>query len=201
MSDYLRPHGLHHARPPCSSTIPRVNLNLCPLSQWFHPTISSSLIPFSSRLQSFPASGSFQMSQFFASTGQSIGVWSSASVLPMNSQDWFPLGWTGWISLKSKGLQHCSSKASILQHWAFFSTELSGSDGKASAYNAGDLGSIPGSERSPGEGNGNPLQYSCLENPMDGGAWWRSLVGYSSWGRKESDTTEQLHSLTHSLSL
>ena len=98
VSDPLRPHGLQHTRPPWSPT-PRVYSNSCPLSRWWHPTISSSVIPFSSCPQSFPASGSFQMSQLFASGGQSIGVSASVSVLPMNIQDWFPLGWTGWISL------------------------------------------------------------------------------------------------------
>ena len=95
VSDSLRPHGLQHARPPRPSPTPRVYSNLCPLSQWCHPTISSSVNPFSFCLQSFPASGSFEMSQFFASGGQSIGVSASASVLPLNIQDWFPLGWTG----------------------------------------------------------------------------------------------------------
>ena len=98
ISDSLRPHGLQHTRPPCPSPTPGVYSNSCPLSQWCHPTISSSAVPFC-HLQSFPASGSFQMSQFFASGGQSIGASASASVLPMNTQDWFPLGWTGWISL------------------------------------------------------------------------------------------------------
>ena len=103
----------------------------CPLSQWCHPTISSSVIPFSSYPQSFPASGSFQMSQLFASGGQSTGVSASTSVLPMNTEDWSPLGWTGWISLQSKGLsrvsrvQHHSSEASILRHSAFFIVQLS----------------------------------------------------------------------------
>ena len=99
VSDSLQPHGLQHARPPCPSPAPRVYPNSCPLSQWCHPTISSSVIPFSSHLQSFPASGPFQMSQFFASGGQSIEVSASTSVLPMNTQDWSPLGWTGWISI------------------------------------------------------------------------------------------------------
>ena len=101
MSESLQPHGRQHTRPPCSSLTPGVYSNSCPLSWWCHPTISSSVIPFSSHLQSFPASGSLQMSQFFASGGQSIRVSASASVLPMNIQDWFPLGWTGWISLQS----------------------------------------------------------------------------------------------------
>ena len=102
MSDSLRPHGLQHTRPPCPSPTPRVYPNSCPLSRWCHPTISSSVVPFSSCLQSFPALGSFPMSQLFASGGQNIGVSSSASVLPKNIQDWSPLGWTGWISLEIK---------------------------------------------------------------------------------------------------
>ena len=102
MSDSLRPHGLQHARPPCPSPTPRVYSNSCPLSQWCHPTISSSDVPFSSCPQSFPVSRCFPMSQFFASGSQSIGVSVSTSVLPMNIQGWFPLGWTGRISLLSK---------------------------------------------------------------------------------------------------
>ena len=101
VSDPLWPHGLQHTRPPCPSPAPGVYSNSCPLSRWCHPNISSSVIPFSSCLQSFPASGSFLMSQLFASGGQSIGVSASASVLPMKIQDWFPLGWTGCISLLS----------------------------------------------------------------------------------------------------
>ena len=101
MSDSLQPHGLQHARPPCPSPTPRACSKSCPLSRWCHPTISSSDVPFSSCLQSFPASGSFQMSQFFTSGGQSIGVSASTSVLPKNIQDWFPLGWIGWIFLLS----------------------------------------------------------------------------------------------------
>ena len=104
VSDSLRPHEPQHARPPCPSPTPRVDSNSCPLSQRWHSAISSSVIPISSHLQSFPASGSFPMSQFFTSGGQSIRVSASASVLPVNIQDWFPLGWTGWISLQSKGL-------------------------------------------------------------------------------------------------
>ena len=104
VSDSMRLHGVQHARPPCPSPTLGVYSNSCPLSQWCHPAISSSVIPFSSCPQSFPASGSFQMSQFFASDGQSIGVSASASVLPINVYDWFPLGGTGWISLLSKGL-------------------------------------------------------------------------------------------------
>ena len=104
VSSSLRPHGLQHARPPCPSPTPGVHSDSGPSSQWCHPAISSSVIPFSSHLQSFPASESFQMSQFFASGSQNIGISASTSVLPMNIQDWFPLRWTGWISLQSKGL-------------------------------------------------------------------------------------------------
>ena len=106
MSDSLLPHWLQHARPPCPSPTPGI---LCPLSRWCHPTISFSGIPFSSRCQSFPASGYFQMSQLFPSGGQSIGLSASTSVLPMNIQGWFPLGWTGWISLQSKVLSRVFS--------------------------------------------------------------------------------------------
>ena len=108
ISDPLWPHEPQHARPPCLSSTPAVYPNSCPLSRWCHPTISSSVIPFSSCPQSFPASGSFQINQLFASGGQSIGVSASTSVLPMNTQDWSPLGWTGWISLQSKGLSRCT---------------------------------------------------------------------------------------------
>ena len=109
VSNSLQPHEPQHTRPPCPSPTPGVYPNPCPLSQWCHLTISSSVIPFSSCLQSFPASGSFPMSQVFASGGQSIVVSASTSVLPMNTKDWFPLGWTGWISLKSKGLSRVFS--------------------------------------------------------------------------------------------
>ena len=124
MSDSLRPHGLHHARPPCLSPTPGVSPNSCPLSWWCHPTIPSSVVPFSSRLQSFPASGSFQMSQLFTLGGQSMGVSASASVLPMNIQDWFPLGWSGWISLQSKGLSRVFSNTTVQKN-QFFSAQLS----------------------------------------------------------------------------
>ena len=116
VSDSLQPHGLQHARPPCLSPAPGVYSNSCPRSLWCHPTISSSVVHFSSRLQSFPASRSFQMSQLFASGGQSIGVSASASVLAMDIQDWFPLGWTGWISLQSKGLSRVFSNTTVQKH-------------------------------------------------------------------------------------
>ena len=136
MSDSLWLHGLQHTSLPCPSLSPRVSSNSCPFSQWCYPTITSSVIPFSSSLQSFPASGSFPVSRLFATSGQSNGASASASVLPVNIQDWFPLGFPA------------------------------GSEVKVSAWNVGDPGSISGLGRSPGEGNGNPLQYSCLENPM-----------------------------------
>ena len=109
MSDSLQPHESQHARPPCPSPTPRVHSNSCPSSQWCHPAISSSVVPFSSCPQSLPASGSFPMSQLFSWGGQSTGVSTSASVLPMNTQDLSPLGWTGWISLQSKGLSRVFS--------------------------------------------------------------------------------------------
>ena len=124
VSNSLWPHGLQHTRPPCPSPAPRVYSNSCPLSQWCHPTISSSVIPFPSCLQSFPASGSFPMSQFFASGSQSIRVSASASVLPMSLQDWFPLGWTGSISLLSKKLSRVFSNTTVQKH-QFFDTQLS----------------------------------------------------------------------------
>ena len=124
VSDSLRPHKLQHARPPCPSPTPGVYPNSCPFSRWCHPTISSSVIPFSSCLQSLPASGSFQMSQLFASGSQSIGVSASTSVLPMNTQDWSPLGWTGWISLQSKGLSRVFSNSTVQNH-RFFCIQLS----------------------------------------------------------------------------
>ena len=123
MSDILPPHELQHDRPPCPSPAPGVHPNLCASSWWFHPTISSSVIPFFCP-QSFPASGSFQVSQLFASVGQSIGVSASTWVPPMNTQDWSPLGWTGWISLQSKGLSRVFSN-SIVQNHHLFSTQLS----------------------------------------------------------------------------
>ena len=129
MSNSLQPSRLQHARLPCPSPTPGAFSNSCPSISWCHQTIKSSVIPFSSCLLSFLASGSFQMSQFFTSGGQSIGVSASKSVLPMNIQDQFPLGLTGWLSLQSKGLknffQHHSSKASILQCSAFFIVQLS----------------------------------------------------------------------------
>ena len=130
VSDFLWPHGLQHTRLPCLSPTLGAYSNSCPSSLWCHPTISSSVVPFSSCLQSFPTSGSFPMSQLFTSGGQSIGASASASVLPMTIQDRFPLGLTGWISLQSKGLQksllqHQNWKASILRHSGLFKVQLS----------------------------------------------------------------------------
>ena len=178
----LRPHGLQHVRPPCPSPAPGVYPNSCPLSRWCHPTISSSVFPFSSRLQSFQASGPLQMSQLksvcdeFTSGGQSIGVSASTSVLPMNTQDWSPLGWTNWISLQSKGFSRVFSNIIVQKH-QFFSAQLS----LWSLSNSMKLWAmlcratkdgwimVESSDKtwSTGEGNGKPLQYSCLENPMN----------------------------------
>ena len=127
MSDFLRPHESQHARPPCPSPTPGVYPKPCPSSRWGHPTILSSVIPFSSCPQSFPALGSFPISQLFAWGGQSIGVSASTSILPMNTQDWPPLGWTGWISLQSKGLSRVFSNTTVQKH-QFFGTQLSSLD-------------------------------------------------------------------------
>ena len=124
VSNSLQTHGQQHARPPCRLPTPRVYSDSCPLSRWCHLTISSSAVPITSCLQSFPASGSFLMSQFFASGGQSIGVSPSASVPPMNIQYWFPLGWTGLISLQSKGLSRFFSNTTVQKH-QFFCTQFS----------------------------------------------------------------------------
>ena len=133
VSNSLQPHGLQHNRPPCPSPARGVYSNSCPLSRWCHPTVSSSVIPFSSCLQSFPESGSFQMSQLFASGAQSIGVSTSASVLPMNIQDWFPLVWTGWISLQSKGLSRVFSNTTVQRH-QFFTLSILYSPALTSVY-------------------------------------------------------------------
>ena len=130
MTNSSQPHGLQHTRVPCPSPTPRPCSKSCPSSQWCHPTISSFVVPFSSCLQSFAASGSFPMSQFFTSGNQSNGASASVSIVPMNIQDWFPLGLTGLISLQFKGLsrvfyQHHSSKASLLWRSAFFMVQLS----------------------------------------------------------------------------
>ena len=124
VSDSLQPHESQHARPPCPSPTPEIYTNSCPSSRWCHPAILSSLVPFSSCPQSLPASGSFPMSQLFPWGGQSIGVSALASVLPMNTQDWPPLEWTGWTSLQSKGLSRVFSNTTVQKH-QFFSSQLS----------------------------------------------------------------------------
>ena len=165
MSDSLQTHGLQYTRLSCPSPTPRACSDSCPLSRWCHPTISFSAVPFSFSPQSFP--GSFLMSQFFTSGGQRIGVSASASVLPVNIQDWIPVGFSGLISLQSKGLTRVFSNTTVQKHHIFGTQFFYG---KVFAYSERHLGSVPGSGRSPGEGNGSPLQNSCLENPMDGGA-------------------------------
>ena len=124
LSDSLRPHESQHARSPCPSSTPRVHSNSCPLSWWHHLAISFSVIPFSSCPPSLPASESFPMSRLFTWGGQSIGVWASTLVLPVNTQDWSPLEWTGWISLQSKGLSRVFSNTTLQKH-QFFDTQLS----------------------------------------------------------------------------
>ena len=124
VSDSLRPHESQHARPPCPSPTPRVHSDSHPSSRWCHPAISSSVIPFSSCLQSLPASGSFPMSQLFTWGGQSTGISALVSFLPKNTQDWSPLEWTGWISLQSKGLSRVFSNTTVQKH-QFFITQLS----------------------------------------------------------------------------
>ena len=124
VSNSLWPHESQHARPPCPSPTPRVHSDSCPLSQWCHPAISSWVVPFTSCPQSHRASESFPMNQLFAWGGQSIGVSALASVLPMNNQDWSPLGWTGWTSLQSRGLSRVFSSTTVQRH-QFFGSQLS----------------------------------------------------------------------------
>ena len=137
VSNSLRPHRLQHARLPCPSPTPEAYSNSCTLSRWCYPTISSSVVPFSVCLQISPASGAFPMSQFFASSSRSIGVSASAAVLPMNIQDWFPLGWTGWISLQSKG----SQESSLTPQFKWIRDE-----------------------KNPGKGNGGTSEMACCKN-------------------------------------
>ena len=187
MSDSLWPHGLQHARLPCPSPTPGADSNSCPLRRWCHPTISFSVVLFSC-LQFFPASWSFQMSQFFASGAQSTGVSASASVLPMNTQDWYPLGWTGWISLLSTFRGRTVRFYLMREFWDRFKT----TQGK---YFGGFLGGSRGKEptcqcrrRRFNPWLGRPLQHSFLENPME---WIEEPRGcYSPRGYKESDATE-----------
>ena len=133
MSNSLPPHGLQHARPPCPSPTPRVYSDSHPSSPWCHPAISSSVFPFSSCPQSLPASESFPMSQLFTWGGQSFGVSASASVLPMNTQDWAPLGWTDWISLQSKGLSRVFSNTTVQKH-QFFGAQPSSWTSRCSSW-------------------------------------------------------------------
>ena len=227
MSDSFRPHGLQHTRLLCPSLPPRACSNSCPLSRWCHSTISTSVIPFSSCPQFFPTSGSFPVSWFFTSGGQSIEA--CFSISPSNEYsglisfriDWFDL-LVVQGTLKSL-LQHCNLKATVLHLSAFFMVQLShslltsgktitfsrqtfvskvgwqgwgfpgGSGSKKSACNVGDPGSIPGLGRYPGEGHGNPLQYSHLESPTDRGAWGATVRGVS---QSQSKMTERLNTLT-----
>ena len=172
MSDSLWPHVPQHARPPCPSPTPRVPQNPCPLSWWCHPTISSSVVPFSSCPQSFPAPGSFQMSQLFSSGGQSTRGSASKSVLPMNTQDWSPLGRTGWISLHSKGLSRVFTNITVQKYQLFGS--------QPSLWSNSHIYTCLLEKHR--EGNGTPLQYFCLENPVDRRAWWAAVHGVARVG-------------------
>ena len=166
MSDSLQPHRLQHARLPCPSLSPGICSNSCLLSLWCHPTILSPVAP-SPHVLSLA-----QHQAFFQGAGslhQVACIGTSASILPVTVEDWFLLGLSGLISLLSKGLSRVFFSTTVCKH-QFFSAQPS-QVVKASACNVGEPGSFPGLGRSPGEGNGNPLQYSCLENSMDGGAW------------------------------
>ena len=184
MSDSLWPHGLQHPRLPCPSLSPRAFSNSCPLSWWCHPTILSSVVPFSSCLQSFPASESFPVNWFFISGGQSI----EASVLPMNLQGWFPRGLTGLNSLLSKGLSRVFSNTTVRKHQFFRAQSL------WSSFHIYTW--LLEETRVQSLGWEDPLQKemaihsSILPGKSHG---QRSLEGYSPWGHKESDTTERLH--------
>ena len=184
MSNSLEPHGLQHTRPPCPSPTPRVYSNSCPLSRWCHPTISSSVVPFSSHLQSCPASGSFKMSQFFTSGGQSIGVSASASVLPMNIQDWFLLGWTGWISLQFKGLSRVFFNTTVQKH-QFFGTQLS-------LHPYMTTGKTIALTRRTTEGNFRTLSSCWRVQEKSPHIWWpevKLLSAEQSWKKSLSLTT------------
>jgi len=209
MSDSLQPQGLQHVRLLCPSPSPRACSNSCPLMRWCHPVISSSVVHFSSCLQSSPASGSFPMSQLFASGGQSSGDSDSAAVPPMNIQGWFTLRFRfDFLAVQGnlrKLIQNHSLKASILRCSAFSIVQLSYpymTTGKTIALTIGTfvgkamslLFNMLSSFVIPGGGHGNPLQYSCLENPCG----QRTLAGYSPWVGRESDTTEQLSTVLSS---
>ena len=204
MSDSLWPYGLQHTRPPCPSPKPGVYPNSCPSSWWCHPTISSSVGPFSSCLQSFPASGTFPMSQFFASGGQSFGVSASASVLPMNIKGWFPLGWAGWISLLSEGLARVFSNSTVQKHH-LLGTQAMAPHSSTLAWKIpwteepGRLQSM-GSLRVRHDWVTSLSLFTFMHRRrkwqptpvfLPGESQGRqSLVGCRLWGRTESDTTE-----------
>ena len=198
MSNSLRPHEPQHARPPCSLPTPRVYSNSCPLSQC-HPAISSSVISFFSCPQSLPTSGSFPMSQLFTWGGQSIGVSASASVLPMNTQDWSPLGWTGWISLQSKGLARVFSNTTVQKH-QFLNVQLSSQENVGSHQRK--IPYIRGQRRSPSKSVGGAkscLELNTIPTPVflpGESHGQRSLIGYSPWGcrvRHDWETSFSFH--------
>ena len=198
---HMWPHEPQHTRPPCPSPTPEVYPDPYPLSWWCHPTISSSVVPFSSCPQSFLASGSFPMSQLFTWGGQSTGISASTSVLPMNTQDWSPLGWTGWISSQSKGLSRVFSKTTVRKH-QFFGAQLSSqSNSHIHTWLTGkdcDAGRDWGQEEkgtTVDEMTGwhhrlNGHEFEWTPGVGDGQG---SLACCNSWGRKESDPTERLN--------
>ena len=174
MSDSLWPHESQHTRPPCPSLTPRVYSNSCPSSRWCHPAISSSVIPVSSCPQPLPASDSFPMSQLFTWGGQSIGVSALASVLSMNTQDWSPLKWSGWISLQSRGLSRVFSNTTVQKH-RFFGAQLS----SQSNFHIHTWSLLAPSNHLFRRRQWHPTPV-LLPGKSHG---WRSLVGYSPWGR------------------
>ena len=182
VSGCLPPHEMKHARPPCPSPTPGVYQNSCSLSRWCHPTISSSVVPFSSCPQSFPVSA-FPMSQLFTWGGHSIGVSASTSVLPKNTQDWSPLGWTSWISLQSKGLSRVFSNTTVQKHQFC----------QCRRYKR--CGIDPWVGKMPWRREWQPTSVFLPRKFHR----QRSLEGYSPWGCKDSDTTEHEHDVLYSL--
>ena len=209
LSDSLRPHESQHPRPLCPSPTPGIYSNSSPSSQWCHQVLSSSVIPFSSCPQSLPESGSFPMSQLFASGGQSVGVSTSTSVLPMNSQDWSPLGLTDWISLQSKGLSRVFSNTTVgslecckSRGCKELNTTKWLTNNNIPLYVAQKVKHLPTMQETQVQSLGwedvlekDMATHSSILAGKSHGR--RSLVGYSPWGRKESDTTERLHFHLH----
>ena len=198
MSDYLRPHGLQHARPPCPSPSPEVHSDSHPLSPWCHPAISSSVIPFSSYPQSLPASESFPMSQLFAWGGQSTGISALESFLPKNTQGWSPLEWTGWISLHSKGLSRVFSNTTVRKHQFFGAQPSSQSNSHIHTWLLIRKDSDAGRDWEQEEKRTTEDEMAGWHHGLDGReSEWTSgdgdgqggLACCDSWGHKESSQT------------